>query len=55
METHESRQERREKKLRKQRERMMKHGRGMAQLYRDAVTKRLQQGTKPGGDRPKQG
>ena len=37
----ESRQERREKKLRKERERMVKHGRSLAQIYRDAIMKRL--------------
>jgi hypothetical protein len=37
----ETRQERREKKLRKKKERMVKHGKGMAQMYKDAVSKRL--------------
>ena len=37
----ETRQERREKKLRKQRERMKKHGKGLAQIYKNAVTRRL--------------
>jgi len=37
----ETRQERREKKLRKQKERMVKHGKGMAQMYKDAVSKRI--------------
>jgi len=40
-ESQKTRQERREKKLRKQRERMKKHGKGLAQIYKDAVTKRL--------------
>jgi len=31
---------RREKKLRKQKERMQKHGKGLAQIYKDVVTKR---------------
>ena len=37
----ETRQERREKKLRKKRERMPKHGRSLARMYRDAILKRL--------------
>jgi hypothetical protein len=37
----EIRQERREKKLKKKRERMRKHGRGLASIYRNAVLKRL--------------
>jgi hypothetical protein len=37
----ETRQERREKKLRKKQERIAKHGKNLAQIYRDAVTKRL--------------
>ena len=37
----ETRQARREAKLRKQRERMPKHGKNMAKVYSDAVTKRL--------------
>lgn len=31
---------RREKKLRKQKERMQKHGKGLAQIYRDVVMKK---------------
>ncbi|MFA5056274.1 MAG: hypothetical protein WC562_08955 [Dehalococcoidia bacterium] len=37
----ETRQERREKKLRKKRERMPQHGRTLGKVYRDAVLKRL--------------
>ena len=37
----ETRQERREKKLRKKRERMPKHGKNIARVYMDAIMKRL--------------
>jgi hypothetical protein len=37
----ETRQERREKKLRKERERIKKSGKNLAQQYRDAIMKRL--------------
>ena len=37
----ETRQERREKKLRKKKERMAKHGKGLARTYMDAIMKRL--------------
>ncbi|MHA2066966.1 MAG: hypothetical protein ACXABY_21580 [Candidatus Thorarchaeota archaeon] len=37
----ETRQERREKKLRKKRERIPKHGKNLARVYMDAVLKRL--------------
>jgi hypothetical protein len=37
----ETRQERREKKLKKKRERMTKHGKNLAKVYMDAVMKRL--------------
>ena len=37
----ETRQERREKKLRKKRERMPKHGKNLARIYMDAILKRL--------------
>ncbi len=37
----ETRQERREKKLRKKRERVPKHGKNLAQIYRDAILRRL--------------
>lgn len=36
----ETKGDRREKKLRKQKERMQKHGKGLAQIYKDAVTKK---------------
>jgi len=36
-----SRQERRDDKLRKKKERIAKHGKGIAQMYRDAISKRL--------------
>lgn len=37
----ETRQERREKKLRKKQERMPKHGKNLARIYMDAILKRL--------------
>jgi len=37
----ETRHERREKKLRKKKERIPKHGKGLAKVYLDAVMKRL--------------
>jgi hypothetical protein len=37
----ETRQERREKKLKKKRERMSQHGKNLAKVYMDAVMKRL--------------
>ena len=37
----ETRQERREKKLRKKRERIAKHGKNLARIYVEAVMKRL--------------
>lgn len=36
-----TRQERREKKLRKKRERMSKHGKNLAKIYMDAIMKKL--------------
>jgi hypothetical protein len=46
----EPRQERREKKQLAEREKMAKHGRGLAQMYRDSILKRLGWGkSKPGG------
>ena len=36
-----TRQERREKKLRKKRERMTKHGKNLARVYMEAIMKRL--------------
>ena len=41
----ETRQERREKKLRKKRERMPKHGKNLAKVYLDALMKRLKRQT----------
>ena len=40
-EQEETRQERREKKLKKKQERMQQHGKGLAQIYKDAILKRL--------------
>jgi hypothetical protein len=37
----ETKQERRDKKLRKKRERMAKHGKNLARVYMDAILKRL--------------
>ena len=37
----ETRQERREKKLKKKRERIQKHGKNLARVYIDALMKRL--------------
>ena len=37
----ETKQERREKRLRKKRERMAKHGKNLARVYMEAVLKRL--------------
>ncbi len=39
-----TRQERREKKLRKKRERMPKHGKSLAKVYLDVLMKRLRGG-----------
>ena len=36
-----TRQERREKKLKKKRERMSKHGKNLAKIYMDAIMKKL--------------
>ncbi len=41
----ETRQQRRQKKLDKKKERIQKHGKSLAQTYRDAILKRL--GRKP--------
>jgi hypothetical protein len=38
------RQERRDKKLKKKRERMPKHGKNLARVYMDAILKRLRGG-----------
>jgi len=37
----ETRQERREKRLKKKRERMLQHGRSLARIYKEAILKRL--------------
>ncbi len=37
----ETKQERREKKLKRKRERMPKHGKNLARVYMDAILKRL--------------
>ena len=39
-----TRQERREKKLKKKRERMSKHGKNIARVYVDAIIKKLRKG-----------
>ena len=41
----ETRQERRERKLKKKRERMPKHGKNLAKVYMDAIMKRLRRHT----------
>ncbi|MBA7566756.1 hypothetical protein ES708_08451 [subsurface metagenome] len=40
----ETKQERRDKKLKKKRERMSKHGKNLARVYMDAIIKRLKRG-----------
>ena len=40
----ETKQERREKKLKKKRERIPKHGKNIAKIYMDAIMKRLKRG-----------
>jgi len=46
LEEEDTRQERREKKLKKKRERLPQHGRNLAQVYKDAILKRLKRGNK---------
>jgi hypothetical protein len=41
-----TKQERREKKLKKKRERIPQHGKSLARVYRDAVLKRLRKKSK---------
>lgn len=41
MEPGETKQEKRERRLRKKRERMPKHGKDLARIYRDAILKKL--------------
>ncbi len=36
-----TRQQRREEKLKKKKERMLKHGKGLAQVYKDAMLNKL--------------
>ena len=43
MESEETRQERREKKQQQKREKMLKHGRGLVRVYKDAILKRVRQ------------
>jgi len=38
--TDDTRQEHREKKLRKKKERIKQHGKGLGQIYKDAIEKR---------------
>ncbi|MEK7354332.1 MAG: hypothetical protein AABZ77_07500 [Chloroflexota bacterium] len=40
----ETKQERREKKLKKKKERIAQHGKGLATIYKEAVLKRLRRG-----------
>lgn len=42
----ETRQERREKKLLKKKERLAKHGKNLASLYKEAILKKLRGGWK---------
>ncbi len=42
----ETRQERRQKKLLKKKERIAKHGKNLASVYKDAILKRLRGGGK---------
>jgi hypothetical protein len=46
MKDEETKQERREKKLKKKRERMPQHGRSLGKVYRDAILKRLRKESK---------
>jgi hypothetical protein len=48
LETEETKQERREKKLQKKREKMQQHGRSLVRVYKDAVLKRAKQSDKKG-------
>jgi hypothetical protein len=43
-----TRQERREKKLRKKKEKIPQHGKGLGQVYRDAIEKRTKKKEKEG-------
>jgi hypothetical protein len=42
----ETRQERRERRLKKKREHMLKHGAGVVKIYRNAAEKRLKNSTR---------
>ena len=48
MEPEETRRERREKKLRKGREKMPQHGRSLSRVYKDATLKRAKQTRRKG-------
>lgn len=48
METGETKQERREKKLQKTREKIAQHGHSIVRVYKDAVLKRAKQTRKKG-------
>lgn len=43
MESEETRQERREARLRKRGEKMLQHGRSLVRVYKDAILKRARQ------------
>ena len=50
MDERKTRQERREERRLKKRQKMRQHGKGLAQMYRNAVLKRLRRkGSKKGG------
>jgi hypothetical protein len=44
LDTEETKQERREKKLQKKQEKMLQHGRGFVRAYKDAILKRIKPG-----------
>ena len=46
MEEDKTRQERREERQRKSRYKMLKHGRGLVRVYKDAILKRIGKGNK---------
>ena len=48
MESEETKQERREKKLQKKREKIQQHGHSLVRVYKDAVLKRAQKAGKKG-------
>ncbi len=49
MDEEKTRQERRESRRLKKRQKMKQHGKGMAQMYRNAVLKRLRRKNPEGG------